>query len=313
MCEIAVLGSINMDLVSHVRDFAGPGETVSAQEFNEFPGGKGANQAVGIAKLGRKVQMFGMLGNDTFGTTLMKTLVESGVNVEYVVFQECYSGLANIVVDSRGENAIVVIPGANAKVDEEYVKDTLGSLRKVSVLLVQMEIPFSSLDFLLKHLSPSAPLVILDPAPPRDMRSISTQRINIVTPNIGELEALTGVKVGGETAIREAVSKLMEKTGINTVICKAGEDGSFLATDEGFKHFASHKVNVVDTTAAGDAFNAALAVGLADNKSLEDSVEYANAAAALSVTKLGAQPSMPNNEEVARIMRNGGMGTSHKF
>lgn len=310
MCEIGVLGSINMDLVCRVDEFAGPGETVGAQQFNEFPGGKGANQAVGVARLGKKVQMFGMLGKDTFGTQLLGSLVESGVNVEHVVFQKCHSGLANIVVDSRGENAIVIVAGANAKVNEEYVEDVLDHLKKLRILLLQIEIPLSSLGFLLTHLSPTEPLVILDPAPATDMSGIFTQRVNIITPNTGELETLTGVTVAGDRTTKKATWKLMEKTGISTVICKAGENGCFLVTEEVFKHIPAEKVNVVDTTAAGDAFNAALAVRLADDKSLEGSVKYANAAAALSVTKLGAQPSMPDDKEVVKILQKAREGAS---
>lgn len=310
MCEIGVLGSINMDLVCRVDEFAGPGETVRARHYNEFPGGKGANQAVGVARLGEKVEMFGMLGQDTFGTCLLDSLVESGVNVEHVVFQKCHSGLANIVVDSRGENAIVIVAGANAEVNEEYVEDVLDRLKKLRILLLQIEIPLSSLDFLLTHLSSTEPLVILDPAPATDMSDMFTQRVDIITPNTGELEALTGVTVAGDRTIKKAARKLMEKTGIKTVICKAGENGCFLVSEEVFKHIPTEKVNVMDTTAAGDAFNAALAVQLANDKSLEGSVKYANAAAALSVTKLGAQSAMPNDKEVVRILRKAGEGAS---
>ena len=303
MLEIAVVGSINMDLVCRVDEFPRPGETVVAEEFSKFSGGKGANQAVGVARLGKKVKMFGMVGKDVFGRELLSSLEEYGVNVENVILQEGFSGIATILVNKKGENIIAITPGANAKVDEKYVEGIMDKIKRFRVLLLQFEIPLSSIDFLLTNLSSDRPLVILDPAPAKDISNIFTQRVDILTPNIRELEILTGITVEEGEDIKEAGLSLVRKAGIKTIICKAGENGCYLIKKEIFKHFPTIRVNTIDTTAAGDAFNAALAVALSDRKTLEESIKYANIAAALSTTRAGAQPSMPCNIEVIEILR----------
>jgi len=303
MCEIAVLGSINMDLVSRVDEFPKPGETVTVKEFNRSPGGKGANQAVGVARLGKKVKMFGMAGKDIFGEELLHSLKDYGVHVENIVREEGPSGIATIFVNNKGENAIAITPGANAKVSEGYVKKVLGQLKKCKILLLQLEIPLSSVNFLLSSLAFNKPLVILDPAPATDVKDMFSQRIDILTPNITELEVLTQTPLTTERSVRKAGLSILKNTRVRTVVCKAGENGCYLIKEGLFRHFPSIRIKAVDTTAAGDAFNAALTVALSNNQPLEECIKYANVAAALSTTKFGAQSSMCEEKEVIRVLQ----------
>lgn len=302
--KIAVLGSINMDLVCQVRDFPKPGETITAKDFKKFSGGKGANQAVGVAKLGKKVKMFGAVGKDNFGEELLHYLEEYKVNTDHVKSLEGSSGLAVILINHHGENTIAITPGANGKIDMNYITERLDEIKQFRILLLQFEIPFSSTCFLLDHLPSHRPLIILDPSPARDLSGMGTERVDILTPNLRELETIANMSLSKEERIKVAGLRLIKKQNIKAVICKAGQTGSFLITRETFKHFPPLKVNAVDTTGAGDAFNAALAVALSENKTLEDSIRYANIAGALTTTKLGVQSSLPNSRELAKILKN---------
>jgi ribokinase len=307
--EIAIFGSINMDLVSEVERFPLPGETITARSFGRFPGGKGANQAVAAARLGGRVAMFGMVGDDPFAEELLNSLKLSGVEVDQVRrLQGISSGIALILVDKHGENMITINAGANGLIDRAYVEEVLPTISKARVLLLQMEVPPEAISQLLEGLPRENPLVILDPAPTRNIpRLTNLERVDILTPNLTELASLTGLDVQSEDRLKRALSRLVRGAHLRQIVCKAGAQGAYLMDERGqFVHFPAFKVEVIDTTAAGDAFNGGLGVALARGMELERAVVYANAAGALAVTRKGAQPAMPTAVEVEQLLERSG-------
>lgn len=309
MTEIAIFGSINMDLVSEVERFPLPGETVTARSFGRFPGGKGANQAVAAARLGGKAAMFGMVGDDPFAEELLSSLKMSGVEVSQVRrLQGISSGIAVILVDEHGENMITINAGANGMIDQAYVEQVLPAISEARVLLLQMEVPPEAISELLEELPQENPLVILDPAPTGNIpRLTCLERVDILTPNLTELAALTGIEVESEDRLKQALLHLMARSHLERVVCKAGAQGAYLMDEEEqLLHFPAFEVEVVDTTAAGDAFNGGLGVALARGMELERAIVYANATGALAVTRKGAQPAMPTAIEVERLLERSG-------
>jgi ribokinase len=304
MSAIAVLGSLNVDLVTQVDRFPKPGETIVARSFEIFPGGKGANQAVACGRLGATVTLFGAVGRDEFAPRLIESLQSSGVRTDNLrFFDDLPTGVASIWVDAHGENAIAIAMGANARVDRAYLDEILPSLKGFSWLLLQLEIPMDSMRYLLERLPTDGPRVILDPAPARSLKGFPTERLWLITPNERELHALTGMPTDTEADLRRACQVLREKTGVRAVLCKAGSRGAYLEDGVRFRHFPGYSVQSVDTTAAGDAFNGGLATMLAEGQALERAIAFANAVGALCVTKPGAQPSLPYREEVEAFLR----------
>lgn len=294
---IAVLGSANMDVVTEVPRIPGAGETVLGRSVRRYPGGKGANQAVAAARLGDTVAFFGKVGADVFGEELLAELRDAGVDVASVERTSDHStGLASILVDDAGENAIAYAPGANATVDIEYVDRNLDKLCAADVLLLQFEIPMSAIAHLLKHLPSRRPLVIVDPAPAQDISSLLLERIDFLTPNRSELFSLTqeeGISLGAQSLLTR---------GVRAVICKNGKDGAHLFASSNTIHFPAPDVQAIDTTAAGDAFNGALA-GAITHLPIDQAIQWANLVGALSTTKQGAQPSLPTRDRVEAFQR----------
>ncbi len=304
MTSIAVFGSLNADLVVQMDRFPGPGETVAGRSFVQYSGGKGANQAAACGRLGADTAMFGAVGDDDFGLTLIRSLNDSRVVTDDLLrCSDVSTGLAHIWVDGRGENSIALVAGANARVDREYIETVIPRITDALWLLIQLEVPMASLAYLLDRLEGSGPRVILDPAPATTLEGLPTRYLWLLTPNEHELSVLTGRPTDTEKEIKTACRVLLEQSGTGAIICKAGGRGAFLDDGHGFHHYPGYPVKSVDSTAAGDAFNAALAVALSEGRPLEAAIKWANAAGALSVTRSGAQSSLPWRADVDEFLR----------
>jgi len=300
--DIVVLGSLNVDFVVRTDERPGPGETVTGKEFNIYPGGKGANQAVAASRAGGKVAMAGRIGDDVFSGILTKSLLDAGVRGDLVrVVPGVPTGSAVITIDGKGENSIVVVPGANATVSSEDVDALVPVLRNARVLMLQLEIPMEQVLHAAARARELGAAVMLDPAPPAKLPEDLLRCVDIITPNEHEAEFLTGREISDIKAARLAASDLVAM-GPRCAVVKLGSRGAVFATDNAVDHIPGHVVNVVDSTAAGDAFSGALAVAIAEGKSIGEACRFANAAAALSVTKPGAQTSMPWREEIDRFL-----------
>ncbi len=283
-----------------------PGETILGGEFSMAAGGKGANQAVGAARAGGQVVFVARVGSDMFGEQAVRGFVQDGINVDHVYRDDkAASGVALIFVAKDGENSIGVASGANGRLSPQDVAKAREVLSKASILLMQLETPLETVKAAAEMATAAGVRVILNPAPAQPLGDDLLKHVSILTPNESEAELLTGVKVDGQNGAAEAARVLMSK-GIQTVLITLGPSGTFVATKDSSELVPSFKVKAVDTTAAGDIFNGALAVALAEGRPLKEAVRFANAAAALSVTKLGAQPSAPRRADIEQFMAQAG-------
>jgi len=296
--KIIVVGSSNMDLVVKSPRIPAVGETILGGDFIMIPGGKGANQAVAAAKLGAEVYFIAKLGHDVFAEQSLANFKKEGVNAKYVVqTKQAPSGVALIMVDENGNNVIVVAPGANQKLSPEDVKKAESDIGSCGAVVAQLEVPLETVEFAGRLANDSGVPFILDPAPAQNLGPEFLKMADVLTPNETEAEILTGKEVTDEDSARTAAEDLLER-GARAVILTLGAKGFVLATRDRTEYVSAVNVDAVDATAAGDAFNGALAVGLAQGKTLDDAASFANYVAALSVTKMGAQSSMPTAEEV---------------
>jgi ribokinase len=301
---IVVVGSINVDLVTFTERIPAVGETVIGDLFQIHPGGKGANQAVAVARLGYPVRMIGRLGNDTFGELLKTQLQESGVEIAGVGTSEGASGVAVIEVSRRGENTIIVTPGANDKLTPRDLETNLSIIRQAGIVLAQLETPLETVEYLGSLCAREGVPLILDPAPARELPLSIFEHTAWFTPNQTEAEYFIAGPRGEETNLgpSEIARRLMSK-GVGGVVLKMGEQGAYVASKESAgQTIAAFPVKAIDTTAAGDAFNGGFATGLMLGKMPIESAKFATAVAAISVTRSGAQPSMPNMNEVETFM-----------
>jgi len=300
--KIVVVGSSNTDMVIKVKNLPKPGETVIGKEFYIAAGGKGANQAVAAARLGADVTFIAKVGKDMFGDRAIANFQESGINTDFVFRDEKNpSGVALIFVDEKGENSIAVSPGSNANLVKENIKLAIDEIKKAVIMLIQLEIPIETVEYAVNVAKQHNVKVILNPAPARKLSDQLLKRVDIITPNESEAEVLTGLKIVDDISAAKAAEALIQK-GVGNVVITLGERGAFLYTKSDNMLIPTKRVNAVDTTAAGDAFNGGLAFALGSGMSLKDAIHFANFVGAYSVTRKGAQPSMPNYDEVKRFM-----------
>lgn len=308
---IVVIGSLNADLVVRTPAIPRPGETVIGRDFAVHPGGKGANQAVAAARAGGRVAMFGRVGADAFGEGLRAGLGRDGVDAAGVVVDpQAPTGVALICVDDRGENAIVVAPGANHRVGREDVARARGALEAAGCLVLQLEIPPDAVALAVAEAARAGVPVILNPAPappPDYPRERLLAGVAVVTPNEHEAAALAGLEPPGAAAdlpaFAEAAARRIAGWGPRHVVITLGSHGAYwwdAAAGRGLR-VPAFAVEPVDTTAAGDAFTGALAVALAEGRPFEQALRFAAAAGALAVTRAGAQPSLPRREEILAL------------
>jgi ribokinase len=301
---IVVVGSINLDLVVGADRIPHVGETIVGHRFNTFYGGKGANQAVAAAKLGYPVAMVGNVGSDAFGMQLRSGLRDAGVDTAYVNTVEGASGVALITVGKHGENSIVVVPGANEHLSPKLLEKAVPVLERAGFLLAQLEIPLETVAYLAEFAERHDIPLMLDPAPARDLSGALLRRVSWITPNETEAQALLQTNVeNGDRSLDATADRLLAR-GAKNVLLKLGSRGCVIAqANLPKRHIPAFRVEAVDTTAAGDAFNAGLAVGLLRGSSVVRSAVFASAFAAISVTRPGAQPSMPAEDEVETFLK----------
>lgn len=306
---ILVVGSINLDLVCSGKRIPAPGETLKGDQFHTFHGGKGANQAVALGRLGYPVNMIGKVGDDDFGDGLRRGLSDAHVGIRGVsVARGVSSGVALITVDARGQNSITVVPGANDRLLPRDLEKCLPQIRAASMILTQLEIPMETVEYLCATARRFGVPMILDPAPARAISRKVLRNVTYLTPNETEASALCGLAPGEVTPANVAsIAETLLGAGPSSVIVKMGSHGAFIAGCDGVRRMVpAFKVKAVDSTAAGDAFNAGLAVGLVRGLSLEEAARYGAAVGALSATRPGAQTSMPSEKEVNHLLQSSG-------
>lgn len=302
--RIVVIGSSNTDMIVKTAHLPRPGETVLGGEFFSAPGGKGANQAVAAARADRDVVFIGRVGDDVFGQRAIEDFARDGIDTDYIIKdKEAPSGIALITVAADGENSIAVASGANARLSPADIENSAEIITSASVLLMQLEIPIETVRRAAQIARDHDVRVILNPAPAQPLDDLLLSTVSILTPNEIETEMLTGIMPADAAAMSRAAAALLSK-GIEAVLITLGAQGVFVSTPRLQELVPAFRVKAIDTTAAGDVFNGALAVALSENKSIVDAARFANAAAALSVAKLGAQPSAPYRAEIEYLLAN---------
>jgi ribokinase len=301
--QILVVGSLNTDLV--VRTIRHPqiGETVLGHGFRTYPGGKGANQAVAVARLGCPVKMVGRIGTDSFGEELLARITSEGVEPRFVLRDdEVPSGVAFITVDERGQNTIVVASGANMRLTPDDIDEAADAFNGAAVLLAQLEVPLAAVERAIELARRNGVLVVLNPAPAQLLESHLLHKVDVLIPNQTELALLAGQESTG------ASIEVLRSMGVKRLVVTLGENGALVVDGDQQEHMLAHRVPVVDTTAAGDAFAGAFAVALSEGQSIHESARWGNAAGALTVTRPGAQPSLPTRQELLDFLQTGKPG-----
>lgn len=297
MKKIVVLGSMNMDLTILANPFPEKGETVTGRGYAQIPGGKGANQAVAAGRMGADITFISACGNDSFGDTLIEELNKSKVDTNSIVRMDSHTGIALIVREGDGDNRIIIAPGANRELYPSHLENLGDIISKSDILVLQLEIPMETVEFAADLAKQSNTIVILDPAPAVKLSDTLLSSIDFLLPNEHELD-LVLENTGGSL---EDKAKILTRKGVGTLILTEGKRGvSIISNDRKIK-IEAPKMNAVDTTAAGDTFAGAFAYGLANNWDVKKSADFAVKAASLSVTKVGAQSSIPWLKEVEQM------------
>lgn len=296
--NILVIGSLNIDLVTRVPHLPQPGETIASRKFQKNPGGKGANQAVAAAKLGANVTMIGKVGTDEHGELLINSLRSAGVSTAGIR-REGTTGMAFISVSDEGENHIVLVAGANSAVRRSDISAMRGLIEESDMIVMQLEIPLEVVKHALELAVGLGKNVILNPAPARDLPAEMLRHVYVLIPNETELQILSGMPTSTEQEIVDAARHL-NSLGTQRVIVTMGDRGSFLISETLHTHIPAYPVRAVDTTAAGDAYVAAFAVGKTQGMSDVEAAKFASKVAAITVTREGAQPSLPTRDDVQR-------------
>ncbi len=310
--KILVIGSSNTDMIIQIERIPQPGETILGGEFTTASGGKGANQAVAAARAGGDVTFVTRVGRDMFGEKAVAGFVEAGINVQYVTRDPAApSGVALIFVARDGENSIAVAGGANSRLSPAEVRRAKRAIAGASAVLMQLETPLETVQAAAELAVGAKVRFILNPAPARVLPEKLLKLVAILTPNETEAEQLTGIAVTDEATASRAAEQLRAR-GVGTVILTMGAGGAFVATASTRKLVRGYRVKAVDTTAAGDVFNGALTVALSEGRSLLEAVRFANAAAAISVTRLGAQPSAPDRKQIELLLAKSQAGSPRR-
>ncbi|MDR1720577.1 MAG: ribokinase [Dysgonamonadaceae bacterium] len=297
MKKIVVIGSSNTDMVIKADRLPVPGETIIGGQFMMNPGGKGANQAVAVARMGGIVSFITKTGNDLFGKQSIELYNTEGIGTDYVFSDmRAPSGVALISVDTFGENCILVAPGANATLSVNDIEKARKEIESADLLLMQLEIPMKTVEYATQIAVAKGVKVILNPAPAQALPGELLKNLYIITPNKSEAELLTGIKVTDWSSARNAADIISQ--GVNTVIITLGSQGALVKEGDSFYEIAAEKVTAVDTTAAGDTFCGALCVGLSEGMTVVEAVKLACKAAAITVTRMGAQSSIPYRKEI---------------
>lgn len=300
--QVVVVGSLNMDLVTRAPRLPGPGETLSGDSFVTVSGGKGANQAVAAARLGAHVAMIGCVGDDAYGEHLRGALLVEQIDCQGLLTVSGVStGIASIVVDANGQNAIIIVAGGNGQLTPDVVDRFDALLNAAQVVICQLEIPIPTVAHVLSRARELGKVVILNPAPASSaLPEHWYPLIDYLIPNESEAAILSGIAVGSLASAETAARSLLA-SGAGKVIITLGEQGVVLASGQGVEHFAAPRVTAVDSTAAGDTFVGGFAAALAQGCDEAEAIRFAQRAAALSVTRAGAQPSIPDSAEVQRF------------
>lgn len=298
MNKILVIGSSNMDLVVQVPRCPAAGETLFGSSFTTNYGGKGANQAVAVARIGSGVTFMTKLGNDTFGQQMRQHFSEEGMDLTHILTDaESPTGTALITVEDKGENRIIVVPGANARLTENDAESLSAEINSCRFVLTQLEIPLPTVLHIAEMTSAAGKQLILNPAPARPLPNSLLQKVFLITPNETEAEILTGIQVSDAESARRAALWFREK-GVQQIVITMGSQGAFVFTDDFQGMVPAYKVKAIDTTAAGDVFNGALTVALSEGKTTADAARFGCAASALAVMRPGAQSSIPTRTKI---------------